>query len=99
MVSLVSEPVPLSAEDAPAERIVFEFEEAPLKTVLHNLERTYGITIQPEDTNLYNCTFTGDLAGEDLETRLEFICSSVGAGYTREGTTIRITGKGCPGSQ
>jgi transmembrane sensor len=98
-VSLVTEPVPLSAEDAPAERIVFEFEEAPLKTVLHNLERAYGITIQPENVNLYNCTFTGDLSGEDLETRLEFICSSVGAGHTIEGTTIRITGKGCPGGQ
>lgn len=95
-VSLVTEPVPLSAEDAPAERIVFDFVEAPLKNVLHNLERAYGITIQPEDVNLYNCAFTGDLAGEDLETRLEFICSSVGAGYAIEGTTIRITGKGCP---
>jgi transmembrane sensor len=98
-VSLVTEPVPLSAEDAPAERVVFDFVEAPLKTVLHNLERVYGITIQPEDVNLYNCAFTGDLAGEDLETRLEFICSSVGAGYTIEGTTILITGKGCPKNQ
>jgi transmembrane sensor len=98
-VSLVTEPVPLSAEDAPVERVVFDFVEAPLKTVLHNLERAYGITIQPEDVNLYNCAFTGDLAGEDLETRLEFICSSVGAGYTIEGTTIRITGKGCPQHQ
>lgn len=98
-VSLVAAPVPLTAEDGPAERIVFDFVETPLRTVLHTLERAYGITIQPEDANLYNCAFTGDLADEDLETRLEFICSSVGAGYSIEGTTIRITGKGCPANQ
>jgi type II secretory pathway component GspD/PulD (secretin) len=96
MVSLVSEPVPLTAEDAPMGNLTFDFVEAPVKTVLKSLEQAYGITISPEDPSLYNCTFTGDLTGEDLDTRLEFICRSIGAAYRIEGTTLYITGKGCP---
>ncbi|MEO8414225.1 MAG: FecR family protein [Ginsengibacter sp.] len=95
--SLVDHPLPLTIgplnkKNRPES---FVFEEVRLKNILPSFEKTYGIDIVVENENIYNCLFTGDVSQQDLYTRLNIICQSVGATYEVEGTKILIKGSGC----
>lgn len=73
----------------------FVFSETPIANVLDRLGKSYGVDIRAESDNISKCTFTGDLAGQDLFTQLDFVCQSIKASYSVEGVTIIIKGKGC----
>jgi ferric-dicitrate binding protein FerR (iron transport regulator) len=96
-VALVEKPVEVKPEGiAPASGYILDFNEAPMTDVLKALEYTYGISIQTEYTGASAaCKFTGDLRGQDLYAMLELVCRSVGATYTIQDTTIRISGGDC----
>jgi ferric-dicitrate binding protein FerR (iron transport regulator) len=95
VTSLVEKPVPLIVEKGKTSApLSFVFEDEPLSSVLSNLEKTYGIEIVTEKENLNNIPFTGDITEQDIFGKLEFICTSIGAGYEIKGTTIMIKGRG-----
>jgi ferric-dicitrate binding protein FerR (iron transport regulator) len=71
------------------------FNDDSLRMVVNSLENYYGVEIVVENSNLYNCPFTGGLIQPDLYTKLDVLCQSVGASYEIKGTRILIRGKGC----
>ncbi len=95
--TLVSNPVPISSENAKPDREPghFLFQETPLSEVLKLLEKTYGIEMIVENDKLYTCLFNGDISKYDLHTKLDIICQSVNASYEINGTKILIKGNGC----
>ena len=97
VASLADVPLPI-VEELKTEKpdpLNFVFEAAPLKTVLGNLEKSYGIEIVTKNESIYKCLFTGDVSRQDLYTQLDIICQSVQAAYEVKGTMILIKGKGC----
>jgi transmembrane sensor len=94
VVRLVEKPQPLAADDMNA--AAFRFHKASLALVLRDISYAYGIQIEAQNDRISQCTFTGDLSEvEDLYTRLELICQSIGASYVIRDAKILITGNGC----
>ena len=94
VVTLVEKPLPLAVDDVHAS--AFHFHKASLAVVLEDISYTYGIEIVSQNVRINQCTFTGDLSEpDDLYTRLELICQSIGASYVIRDAKILITGNGC----
>jgi ferric-dicitrate binding protein FerR (iron transport regulator) len=94
LVTLVEKPLPLAVDDVHAS--TFRFHKASLASVLKDISYTYGIEIVSQNARINQCTFTGDLSEtDDLYTRLELICQSVGASYVIRDAKILIIGNGC----
>lgn len=89
---LVDEPEILD-KDIP--KSAFNFDDAPVKTVLSTLQRSYGMEIVVSNPELNDCVFTGNLNGFDLFKQLEYICNIIGIRYEVRGTTIFLAGEGC----
>ncbi|MCH7411392.1 FecR domain-containing protein [Belliella sp. DSM 111904] len=92
--TIVDNPNPLESAKAMIE-YGFVYKNVQLLQVLKDIELTYGINIIPEDTRIYNCTFTGDLNDENMFSKLELICQSTGMTYEVHHTNILIKGKAC----
>ncbi|MBS1654030.1 MAG: DUF4974 domain-containing protein, partial [Bacteroidetes bacterium] len=73
----------------------FNYEQEKLENIFDQLEATYGIEIIPENPNLNNCVFTGDLSGEDLFTKLKILCLTTQSSYEINGTRVLMKGHGC----
>lgn len=94
VVALVEKPLPLAADKVNTH--AFRFHTASLARVLNDLSHAYGIEIVAQNARINQCTFTGDLSDtDDLYTRLELICQSIGASYAIRDAKILITGNGC----
>ena len=95
--TIVNDPLPLVKEALrePDAASTFVYEDAPMRTIIGALEKTYGIEIIVENEAVYNCLFTGDISMQDMYTRLDILCQSVKATYQISGTRILIEGKGC----
>lgn len=90
--TLVEKPEPVvPAADMPD----MQFSDDALRTVVNALGNYYGVEIVVENDSLYNCPFTGALTQQDLYTRLDVVCQTIGATYEIIGTRILIRGKGC----
>ncbi|MBN8719208.1 MAG: FecR family protein [Sediminibacterium magnilacihabitans] len=100
-VTLVEAPQPIAAnEQEPLNSNNFQpsafiYEQEKLKNIFSQLEKAYGIEIVVENTNLYNCVFTGDISVSDLFTKLKIICLTTNSSFEINGTKILIKGKGC----
>ncbi len=73
----------------------FVYDQEKLRDIFIQLEAVYGIEIVVENTNLYNCVFTGDVSVHDLFTKLKIICLTINSTFEINGTKILIRGKGC----
>nr|WP_293844667.1 FecR family protein [uncultured Arsenicibacter sp.] len=73
----------------------FVFADTPVASVFDMLERAYGVTIRFDRQALANCTLNAELTDQPLFTKLDMICSSIGAAYSVEGTEIHVRGTGC----
>ena len=93
-VGLVERPMPVVSENQ-IQNISFDFSENTLNEVLTAIEKVYQVSFLVGDPSILNCNFTGDLSKQDLYTKLDVVCQSVGAAYKLDGTKIIITGKGC----
>jgi transmembrane sensor len=94
--TLVNKPLPIASDgEAIKPKVSFVFNDIKLNSVFDQLEESYGINITPEESKIYECTFTGDLNDQNLYTNLDFICQSIGATYEIEGTGIIIKGGNC----
>lgn len=95
ITSLVEKPEALEIKEAKADADFFKFEDAPLSNVLQRLEKSYNISFIVENEMLNHCPFTGDIHLQDLYSKLDLICQSIGIDYEVKGTSILLKGKGC----
>jgi hypothetical protein len=99
--TLVEKPEPLAEDDHLKNtsfinhKETFVYEQEKLVNVFKQLEERYGIEIIPENANINNCVFTGDVSEQDLYTKLKIICLTTNSSYEINGTRILINGKGC----
>ncbi|WP_192349624.1 FecR family protein [Algoriphagus sp. Y33] len=92
--AIVDNPKPLKSAQAIVE-FGFNYKNVQLQQVLNDIESTYGINIIPDDSRIYNCTFTGDLNDENMYSKLDLICQSTGMSYEVNNLSIIIKGNAC----
>jgi ferric-dicitrate binding protein FerR (iron transport regulator) len=73
----------------------YNFEDAPLETVLTTIERMYSLPVHYDKQAFSNCFITVSLGNESLEEKLEVITKTVGASFSISDYGINIEGKGC----
>lgn len=93
-LGLVEHPMPVVGKNG-SQSVSFDFSGHTIKEVLTAIETIYQVGFVVEDPSILNCNFTGDLSAQDLYTKLDVICQSIGATYELRGTKIFITGKSC----
>ncbi len=85
----------LSNDTAVSVKNILIFEQENLSKVFQQIQNNYGIEIIVENTNLYNCVFTGNVSNLDLFSVLQTICIATNSSFEIDGTKILIKGKGC----
>lgn len=73
----------------------YNFEDAPLDTVLKALEKMYSLPVHFEKDVFKNCFITISLENESLEEKLEVITKTIGASFSISDYGISIEGSGC----
>jgi transmembrane sensor len=73
----------------------YNFEDAPLDSVISTLEKMYAIPIQYNADTFAGCFITISLGDESLEEILKVITRTVDASYSYSGYGITLKGKGC----
>ena len=71
------------------------FDETPMHDVARQLERTHNIKISFENIAIENCLLVGKFPHRPVEQTLDWICTSIGTKYKKEGSVYMITGEGC----
>ncbi|OJJ20300.1 hypothetical protein BKI52_17705 [marine bacterium AO1-C] len=71
------------------------YENTSLRDILPELEQHYQVKIEPQNTALLNCRFTGTFDNITLKKALEVIQFSMDASYEKLGDGYIIKGKGC----
>lgn len=72
------------------------FDDASMRDAVDELAERFHVHIALENERVGNCRFTATfIRGEDLYQILDVICAFNGAGYTTDGSGIRISGSGC----
>lgn len=95
VTAVVANPILLSNKKTEIKKTTFVYNETPIKLVLQELEKNYGIQIVVDNERFKDCPFTANLADQSLFNKLEFICTSLNATFDVQGTTILINGRGC----
>jgi len=97
--TLVAAPLQLLAEDhkvgKPMHAIDFKYNDQKLTTIFKDLEKAYGVHIILANKSLEACAFTGNLAGEDLFTKLQILSIATQMNYKIQDTDIIMDGIGC----
>jgi ferric-dicitrate binding protein FerR (iron transport regulator) len=96
--ALVEKPMQVVAVDTISQRKTdysLKFEQKNLSDVLNLLQSFYGVEIVVENSNVYNCMFTGDVSDQDLFSVLNTICLATNSTYEINQTIVLIKGKGC----
>lgn len=79
----------------PIQRLTFNFDDAPIRDVLKNLEQAYGIQISYDHEKLAACRLTASLADEPLADKLKLICIALEATYEEVDNKIILKSNGC----
>lgn len=82
-------------EVMPIEILNFQYDAAPISNVLNDLQSAYGVKIVYNEEQVYRCTISGNLNGENLAQKIEWICTILEATHTIEGNQITINAKPC----
>jgi ferric-dicitrate binding protein FerR (iron transport regulator) len=91
VVGLVDEPL----NTAPETRSLLVFSDSPLKEVIRQLEKAYGVEIRTDTPDIMSCPVTADLSGESLTNQLEIVTSALNARFTVDQQGVQIRGGGC----
>ncbi|MBW8685726.1 FecR family protein [Chitinophaga rhizophila] len=73
----------------------FEFDDAPVDSVMAAISQTYGVHIRYDKALLSGCRLTASLTDEPLYEKMRLICKALEAGCIIEGDEITLTAKGC----
>jgi hypothetical protein len=71
------------------------FEEAPVSEIFKALEKAYGVDIEFDETLFSSCELTTVISNDDIYSRLNIICHTIGSSYTLQEDRIVISGSGC----
>ena len=95
--SIVDKPEKLLPNDTAVvnTKEVLAFDQEKLSMVFQKIQTYYGIDIVVESSNLYNCSFSGDISNLDLFSVLKSICIATNSSFEVNGTKILIKGNGC----
>lgn len=85
---LVAQPVLLVPQ-------AFVFNDRPVAEVLSALEKAYGVAIVYDAASLRNCTINLGLGDESLFEKLDIICETLGASYTKADGRILFHSQPC----
>lgn len=72
-----------------------QFNDATFQQVVDKLQRKFNVIIKLNDSSLKNCHITANFTDHSLDRTLAMITEILSITYTREGNTVKITGKGC----
>lgn len=89
--ALVDKPVPVKKAEAEN----FDFDDVTLSRVLSAISSEYAIEIVTENESINKCTFSGNLANDDLYGKLDVLCKATNSSYEIKGTQVLIKGAGC----
>lgn len=85
---LVAEPVQVAAQS-------FAFDDRPVPEVLDALAKAYGVDIDFDASALAGCSVTLNLPESSLYDKLDVLCKTLGASYTKSDTRILFRSPGC----
>lgn len=86
---------PEQARRAIYEPVSIAFTDAPVGSVLRQLEARFNVRVRVANPALANCRLTADFANQALPVILEQLCASLDATYTMTNETITLAGDGC----
>lgn len=95
ITGLVTQPKFVHQPEEIAAQKLFIFHDEPLKDVIQDLEKAYGVAITVTDEQTLNCPITADLSGEPLPTQLEMIVTALNAEFSVNQAGVLIKGGGC----
>lgn len=79
-----------------AEPISMDFDDAPVISILEQLQKMYHIQILFNKDSLQQCRLTAPLQKEKLNDKLDIICKAINASYHIQDDVIVIDGGRCP---
>jgi transmembrane sensor len=71
------------------------FEGAPVTEILKALEKAYGVDIEFNEAIFSSCELTTVISNDDIYSRLNIICNTIGASYTLQEDRIVMNSSGC----
>lgn len=95
VTGLVESPVLVQHQEEFVKPEAFNFEEAPLSSVIEKLEKAYGVEIEVTNKSILNCPITADLTQESLFPKLEIINALLNTKSAVEGTSVILSGGEC----
>lgn len=72
----------------------FDYEDAPLITVLNDLQAAYHVQINYNKDKITNCRITTSIGEEPLSDKIRIICSAINATYTIDENSVTIQSQG-----
>lgn len=71
------------------------FMNAPLPVIVKRIEDKFDIIIKVDTTNQSKCSVSGDFTDQSLQHTVEMLSRTLGATYSINGDTVKISGLGC----
>lgn len=90
--TLIENPVPIHRPTLQAEQV---YNDVPLPTLLHELEKMYGIPIQFDEQSLQACRITASFSNETFTEKLNSLCKTIAATYEIVDGQVVLNGNGC----
>lgn len=72
------------------------FKDAPLETVITDIEKAYPYSITLGNPNINNCRLTATFDNDSAENLLNLIAESLNLSVVKNGTVFTLEGEGCP---
>ncbi len=72
------------------------FKDAPLETVITDIEKAYPYSITLGNPNINNCRLTATFDNDSAENLLNLIAETLNLSVVKNGTVFTLEGEGCP---
>lgn len=72
------------------------FKDAPLETVIADIEKAYPYSITLGNPNINNCRLTATFDNDSAENLLNLIAETLNLSVVKNGTVFTLEGEGCP---
>lgn len=72
------------------------FNDAPLETVIADIEKAYPYSITLGNPNINNCRLTATFDNDSAENLLNLIAETLNLSVVKNGTVFTLQGEGCP---
>jgi transmembrane sensor len=72
------------------------FKDAPLETVITDIEKAYPYSITLGNRNINNCRLTATFDNDSAENLLNLIAETLNLSVVKNGTVFTLEGEGCP---